>query len=149
MAQKTSSSPEKTNKHPLSFESDYLHSIGRKADFCMKELHPYLQPNFNLFKLSVLIDIPVHHLAYYFREEKKQSFNDFRNEWRINNAKKLIREGKASELTMEAIGLLSGFSSRNTFLAAFKKAEGIAPAVFAAQFTFIAFPANYIFASIL
>ena len=129
------SSPEKTNKHPLSFESDYLYSIGRKADFCMKELHPYLQPNFNLFKLSVLIDIPVHHLAYYFREEKKQSFNDFRNEWRINNAKKLIREGKASELTMEAIGLLSGFSSRNTFLAAFKKAEGIAPAVFAAQIT--------------
>jgi AraC-like DNA-binding protein len=125
--------PEKTNKHPLSFESDYLYSMGRKADLCMKELHPYLQPNFNLFKLSVLIDIPVHHLAYYFREEKKQSFNDFRNEWRINNAKKLIKEGKASELTMEAIGLLSGFSSRNTFLAAFKKAEGIAPAVFAAQ----------------
>ena len=131
----TDASPEKTNKHPLSFESDYLHSIGRKADFCMKEIHPYLQPNFNLFKLSVLIDIPAHHLAYYFREGKKQSFNDFRNEWRINNAKKLIREGKASELTMEAIGLLSGFSSRNTFLAAFKKAEGVAPAVFTAQIT--------------
>jgi len=129
------SCPEKTNKHPLSFESDYLCSIGRKADLCMKELHPFLQPNFNLFKLSVLIDIPVHHLTYYFREEKKQSFNDFRNEWRINNAKKLIREGKASELTMEAIGLSSGFSSRNTFLAAFKKAEGVAPAVFAAQMT--------------
>ena len=129
------SSTEKSFKHPLNFESDYLFSIGRKADTCMKELHPYLQPNFNLFKLSVLIDIPVHHLAYYFREEKKQSFNDFRNEWRINHAKKLIRDGKASELTMEAIGVLSGFSSRNTFLIAFKKAEGIAPAVFAAQFT--------------
>jgi AraC-like DNA-binding protein len=126
---------EKSYKHPLSFESDYLLSICRKVDFCMKELHPYLHPNFNLFKLSVLIDIPVHHLSYYFREEKKQSFNDFRNEWRIKHAKRLIREGKASELTMEAIGLLSGFSSRNTFLTAFKKAEGIAPAVFAAQFT--------------
>ena len=133
--EETDSSLEKTNKHPLSFESEYLNSIGRKADSCMKEHHPYLQPNFNLFKLSVLIDIPAHHLAYYFREGKKQSFNDFRNDWRINNAKKLIREGKASELTMEAIGLLSGFSSRNTFLAAFKKAEGIAPAVFAAQIT--------------
>jgi len=83
------SCPEKTNKYSLSFESDYLHSIGRKAENCMKELHPYLHPNFNLFKLSVKIDIPVHHLAYYFREEKKQSFNDFRNEWRVNNAKKL------------------------------------------------------------
>jgi AraC-like DNA-binding protein len=134
-AAENDSSPEKTNKHLLSFESDYLHSIGRKADFCMNELHPYLQPNFNLFKLSVLIDIPVHHLAYYFREEKKQSFNDFRNEWRLTHAKRLIREGKASELTMEAIGLLSGFSSRNTFLIAFKKAEGIAPAVYAAQIT--------------
>ncbi len=127
------SCPEKTNKYSLSFESDYLHSIDRKAEHCMKELHPYLQTNFNLFKFSVMIDIPVHHLAYYFREEKKQSFNDFRNEWRVNNAKKLIKEGKASELTMEAIGLLSGFSSRNTFLAAFKKTEGIAPAVYAAQ----------------
>jgi AraC-like DNA-binding protein len=116
------------------FESDYLHSIGRKADACMKEFQPYLQPDFSPAHFSAIIKIPVHHLAYYFREEKKQSFSEYRNQWRINHAKKLIKGGKANELTLEAIGLLSGFSNRNTFFTAFKKAEGITPGAFASQF---------------
>ena len=115
------------------FENTYIHSIGQRADACMKEHKPYLQPDCNLAHLSVHTQIPVHHLSYYFREEKKQHFNNYRNEWRINHAKKLIREGKANEITLEAIGLLSGFSSRNTFLTTFKKVEGITPSAFAAQ----------------
>jgi AraC-like DNA-binding protein len=127
--------PGEVKKNMLNLEPDYLFTIGQKADSCMKELQPYLQPDCNLAYLSKLIKIPAHHLAYYYREEKKQSFNDFRNEWRINHAKNLMKEGKANELTLEAIGLLSGFSSRNTFFTAFKKAEGTSPGAFATQFT--------------
>jgi AraC-like DNA-binding protein len=101
----------------------------------MKQFQPYLQPDFNLTQFSVLVHIPTHHLAYYFREEKKQSFIDYRNIWRVNHAKTLIKEGKASDLTLEAIGLLSGFSNRNTFFIAFKKAEGISPGAFVNQYT--------------
>jgi len=104
--------------------------IHDKTNLCMQELHPFLQPEFNLAQLSVLIHIPIHHLAFWFREVKKQSFIDFRNEWRVEHAKQLIREGKSDELTLEAIGLLSGFSARNTFLNAFKKVEGICPQKF-------------------
>ena len=125
-----SGEPGKTTNH---FETGYLFSINQKAEYCMKQIQPFLQPDFNLAQFSVLIHIPVHHLAYYFREEKKQSFIDYRNEWRINHAKSLIKEGKAKELTLEAIGLLSGFSSRNTFLTTFKKVEGITPSAFATQ----------------
>jgi AraC-like DNA-binding protein len=120
----------KTQYH---FENTYIHSIGQKTDACMREHKPYLQPDCNLVHLSVHTQIPVHHLSYYFREEKKQHFNDYRNEWRIDHAKKLIQEGKANEITLEAVGLLSGFSSRNTFLITFKKVEGITPSTFAAQ----------------
>ncbi|MFZ4521781.1 MAG: helix-turn-helix domain-containing protein [Bacteroidales bacterium] len=127
--------PGEVKRNQLNLEPDYLVTIGQKADSCMKELQPYLQPECNLAYLSKLVKIPVHHLAYYFREEKKQSFNDYRNEWRIKHAKYLIKDGKANELTLEAIGLLSGFSSRNTFFTAFKKAEGISPGAFATQFT--------------
>ncbi len=84
--------------------------------------------------VSKLIDIPAHHLSYYLREEQNQSFNDYRNEWRVNYAKNLIREGRAKELTLEAIGRLSGFSSRKTFLSVCKKIEGISPGIFAEQF---------------
>lgn len=124
-----SGNPEKKTNH---FETDYVHYINVKADFCMKEVQPYLQPDFNLTHLSFHTQIPVHHLSYYFREEKKQHFNDYKNEWRINHAKNLIRAGKASEVTLETIGLQSGFSSRNTFLTSFKKVEGITPSAFAA-----------------
>jgi YesN/AraC family two-component response regulator len=44
----------------------------------------------------------VHNLAYYFREENKQTFSDYRNEWRVEHAKNLIREGKSNDLTLEA-----------------------------------------------
>ena len=127
--------PGEAKKNMLNLEPDYLYAIGQKADSCMKELQPYLQPECNLAFLSKLTGIPVHHLAYYFRESKKQSFNDFRNGWRIKHAKNLILEGKANELTLEGIGLLSGFSSRNTFFTAFKKVEKISPGVFVSQFT--------------
>ena len=122
-----------SNSNVTHFESAYLISIGKKTDAYMKEFQPYLQADFNLAACSKLIKIPAHHLAYCFREEKKQSFTNYRNELRVNHAKNLIMEGKSTDLTLEGIGLLSGFSSRNTFFTAFKKAEGISPGVFASQ----------------
>ena len=124
---------ESRRSNPI-FETDYLLSIGEKAESCMKELQPFLQPEFSMTQFSVLTQVPVHHLAHYFREERKESFNDYRNTWRIHYAKELIREGKANGMTLEAIGLQSGFVTRNTFTIAFKKAEGISPRVFVSQF---------------
>ncbi|WP_167615347.1 helix-turn-helix domain-containing protein [Maribellus sediminis] len=116
------------------FELEYLYSIGQIVDDYMKEEQPYLKSDCNLAFFSKLISVPAHHLAYYFREVRKQAFNDFRNEWRINHAKALIEEGKANEITLEAIGSLSGFSSRNAFITDFKKTEGVSPSVYASRF---------------
>ncbi len=120
-------------KQVFTFETEYTESILQKADLCMKEHKPYLQPEFNLTQFSVLIKVPAHHLAFFFREVRKQTFSDYRNEWRINHSKALIREGKASGITLEAIGLQSGFATRNTFLTAFKKAEGVSPSIYVAR----------------
>jgi AraC-like DNA-binding protein len=120
-------------KNIPTLQSEYLLSIQQIADKCMEELQPYLQSDCNLSSLAKLTKIPAHHYSVFFREQKKQSFNDYRNEWRIKHAKKLILEGKSSDLSLEGIGLLSGFSSRNTFYNAFKKVEGISPGVFAAR----------------
>jgi AraC-like DNA-binding protein len=113
-------------------ENGYLLQIGEKADSCMSVCQPYLHPEFSLANLAVMINVPVHHLAFYFREEKKHGFTEYRNHWRIEHAKNLIGDGKAQDLTLEAIGLMSGFSSRNTFLQAFKRAEGVSPREYAA-----------------
>ena len=115
------------------FEADYMQLIELKAESCMKEQQPYLNTEFNLNQFSVLLQIPAHHVTYFFREVKKQSFSDFRNKFRVNHAKILILEPKSANLTLEAIGLQSGFATRNTFFTAFKKTEGISPSAFAAR----------------
>jgi AraC-like DNA-binding protein len=109
------------------FENDYFFHVGQKADTIMKDSKPFLQPDFNLIRFAVLNNIPVHHMSCYFRAIKKQRFTEYMNNWRIEYAKRLIRNGETSKLTLEAIGQLSGFSSRNAFLNAFKKKEGISP----------------------
>jgi AraC-like DNA-binding protein len=122
------------NKTRYNLESDYLSDIHQKTEEFMREAQPYLQPGFNLPQLSAQIQVPTHHLGYFFREVKRQHFNEYRNEWRINHAKKLIEEGKANQMTLEAIGLLSGFSSRNAFITDFKKFEGESPGSYASRF---------------
>ena len=109
------------------FGDEYLKHIEKNIESCMNEMQPYLKKDFSLILLSVLTQVPVHHLAYFFREHLGQSFHDYRNKWRIDHSKRLIREGKTKEITLEAIGQMSGFSSRNTFFIAFKRIEGISP----------------------
>lgn len=132
--EQTAKSTDGLGRSTHAFESDYLKSIGQKTNSYMEEHQLYLEPDCNLANFSKEINIPAHHLAYYFREERKQRFNDFRNEWRINHAKSLIKDGKANEITLEAIGSLSGFSSRNAFITDFKKVEGVSPSVYASRF---------------
>ena len=124
---------EGSSKYIPKFETDYLNQICNKVEGIMHTDQPYSQIDLNMARFSGIVDVPFHHLAYYFREVKKQSFNDFRNEWRINYAKNLILEGNAEDLTLEAIGLKSGFTNRSTFFRAFKRTEGIAPAEFLAK----------------
>jgi YesN/AraC family two-component response regulator len=97
----------------------------------MSKYQPFLQPKINLAQFSELINIPTHHLAYFFREIRKKAFNDYVNEYRVEHAKSMITEGKTANLTLEAIGVLSGFSSRTTFFRAFKKVEDVSPGAFA------------------
>jgi AraC-like DNA-binding protein len=119
--------PESYTKNQLRLEYSYLDTIGQKVDAYMEESKSYLRPELNLSYVSVQLGVPIHHLGYYFKEVKKRPFHDYRNEWRIKHAKKLIDEGKNNELTLEAIGKLSGFTNRNAFRTAFRKTEGKPP----------------------
>jgi AraC-like DNA-binding protein len=122
--------PESTTKSNFHFKNAYLQSIDQRMDEFMREHQPYLQPQFNINQLAVKIEVPAHHLGYYFREVKKQTFSEYRNKWRIQYAKNLLMEGKSNLLTLEAIASLSGFSNRDSFRAVFQKEEGVCPSNF-------------------
>ncbi len=115
------------------FDEEYMRFIETKLEVAMKEHQIYLQKDFNLAQLSVLTQVPTHHLRYYFSNFKQQSFNDYRNEFRVRHAKLHLSQEQSGAITLEAIALLSGFSNRNTFSKAFKEIEGVTPSVYVAQ----------------
>jgi AraC-like DNA-binding protein len=118
-----------TKKNSTNFllESMYLKSIEQKIDQCMELEKPYLKPDFNMNVLSTLINIPLHHLGYYFREFRQSTFTDLKNEYRVKHAIQLMENGDLSHFTLETIGIQSGFETRNTFRNAFKKQYAMTP----------------------
>lgn len=122
---------ENQSKQYSEFDSVYLQFIEKNIEQTMADEKPYLQKECNLQYFANKLHIPAHHLSYYFREVRKQSFNDYRNKWRINHSKELIKISKNNNYTIEGIGMLSGFSSKNAFFTAFKKFENTTPGTYA------------------
>ena len=120
-------------KHDANLEAGYLLLIQKKVDSCVRKQRPFLNPKCTIAHISTHTQIPIHHLAYFFKNEKKRHFHDCCNEWRVNHAKKLMDKGMANKHTIEALGIESGFSSKNSFFTAFKKFEGITPGAYAAK----------------
>lgn len=115
----------------LSLDSAYIDYIRESIESCMQENRPYCQPDLSITNFSSMVSIPVHHLSYYLNTVEGQSFSDLKNSYRVKHAKQMILEGKLEEMTIESIGLSSGFNSRTTFYRVFKKAEGNTPGDFA------------------
>ena len=56
------------------------------------------------------------------------NFNNYINSYRIEYAKELFKSEASKNLTIEGIGIESGFRSKTTFYSAFNKIEGTTPA---------------------
>jgi AraC-like DNA-binding protein len=89
---------------------------------------PYLEKDFSLARLSHALKVPEHHLGFIFRYVLRKPFVEYRNELRVAHVMRMMDDGAARELTLEAIGLEAGFRSRATFFAVFKKQTGRTPA---------------------
>ena len=87
----------------------------------------YLDPDFNLDDLADRMKVPKHHVYYCFKDILNTRFTRMRSEYRVRHAKGLIDKGETERMTLEAIGMESGFSSRSAFLVAFREITGMSP----------------------
>jgi AraC-like DNA-binding protein len=94
---------------------------------------PYLQPGFSLSTLSDEIKVPVHQISYYIKHRYSQTFNEWKNEIRVQYAVGLINDGKADLLTLESISIQCGYRSRANFIEAFKKEMNQTPSDYLAK----------------
>ncbi|MGA2142345.1 MAG: AraC family transcriptional regulator, partial [Brevinematales bacterium] len=97
---------------------DLLNDL-EKIENIMDKEKPYLDPEFTLQDLADMADIPRNRLSWILNKQKKQSFYDFLNLYRINEAKRLMITGEFSNILKIAYN--SGFKSKSTFYSSFKR----------------------------
>lgn len=93
----------------------------------MKTQKPFLNEDCTMQDVADGTKIPLHHLSNILNQRLNKSFPDFMNEYRIEEAKKLLLNGISEKMTLEAIGYECGFGSKTSFNKAFKKHTSLTP----------------------
>lgn len=119
-------------------EEKYKHStlteetVKSKADFILKNVTDkklFLNKNLSLRELSTELQLTPHLISEVINREFGASVNDFINGLRVEYSKILLIE-KYKILKIESIAEESGFNSKATFYANFKKITGVSPLEF-------------------
>lgn len=91
----------------------------------IREKELFLNPNLTLDETAKELKISKHLLSQYLNERLGKSFTYFINEYRIEKAKELLQS--QTNYTIEGLGYDSGFNSKSSFFATFKKITGKTP----------------------
>ncbi len=91
--------------------------------FVVNEL--YKNPELKITDVAKEIGIIPNYLSQYLNEHLKKSFSTFVNEYRVKAAEQMLTSNHS--LSIEGIGIESGFKSNSTFYTAFRKLKGITP----------------------
>lgn len=94
----------------------------------------YLEKELSLYDLAQLLQTNKNYLSKAINLSTGGTFYDFINGYRITEAKKMLRDPQYKHLSIEGIGLSSGFKSRSVFYSVFKKMESITPAAYRSDY---------------
>ena len=93
----------------------------------------YRNPGLGLVDLAEAVGWPRNEVSAAINRQFGQSFHDFVNSWRVEEAKRLMLAPENRHLTLLALGLAAGFNSKPTFNAVFKKTTGLTPSAWLQQ----------------
>jgi len=116
----------KSNK----YENKGLKDLSDLVQNYLKSEKPFVDPKFNLDDLAKQLDIPKHHLYYYFSTILNKKFTTVRTQLRVEYSKELLLNGDLEHVSMEGIWTKTGFSSRTNFFVSFKEITGYTPLEF-------------------
>ena len=91
---------------------------------------PYLDTDLTIYKMAEALELPRHHLSQAINTKSGKSFYDFINSYRVEEAKRRLKDPEFSNLTIQAIAFDSGFNSKATFNTAFNKFAGMTPSAY-------------------
>ncbi len=91
---------------------------------------PYTDPELSLDKLASMINTNKSYLSSMINQVTNKNFYHFINEYRVKHLIQLFNEEKTSDFTIISLAYESGFNSKSTFQAVFKKETGKTPSQF-------------------
>ncbi len=98
-----------------------------------EEERPYLDQELTQRKVAKHLNLLANHISQIVNDKLGKSFNDFVNEYRIDLAKKYLKDPNRNIYTVEAIAHQVGFRSKSAFYIAFKRLEGQTPSEYKAN----------------
>ncbi len=103
-------------------------AIRERVTSLFKEEKPFLKTGYTLHDLSAQTGIPVYQLSAFINQEHGKNFNEFINDHRVDHLGHMMAaQDDLSQYTLEALGQMVGFQSRNAFIAAVKRRTGKTP----------------------
>jgi AraC-like DNA-binding protein len=96
----------------------------------MESERPYTDGDLNLQKLAGRLSITSQHLSQTVNGRLNQTFSDFVNSYRVEEAKRRLTDPRLRHYSVLAIAGDVGFNSKSSFNAVFKKHTGMTPSEF-------------------
>jgi len=93
----------------------------------MEKEKPFTNLNLTLKELADKLSISSHNLSEVINLHVQQSFYDFINNYRVEEAKKMLADPKSQNMTILAIAFDVGFNSKSSFNSIFKKHTRMTP----------------------
>ncbi len=118
----------KYERNPLSPEESERHL--EKLMSYMEDKQPFLSPDVTINDLAEGTRISSHTISQVLNTRLNQNFYDFINSYRVNESLRLLADPGDRRKTIIEILFESGFNSKSTFNAAFKKHTGMTPSEF-------------------
>ncbi len=108
-----------------------MEKIAHEIDFYLTYQQPFLKQGFALADLASELDYSPHLVSAVINRHHEKRFNELINDYRVQY---IVQHSKTNKnwqnLTLEAIAAEAGFSTRATFISAFKKSTGKTPSQF-------------------
>lgn len=125
--------PEAVSNSPKRLSETELNLHTQKLLELMEREKPYLNPKLKLSDLATKMSVNTGILSLIINQGTGKNFNDFVNEYRVTEFKTRLASGDHQNFTLLAIALDSGFNSKSSFNAIFKKITGSTPNQFKNQ----------------
>jgi len=116
-----------TKRKTFILDEDESKNLLNQLTLFMNEEKPFLEGDISLITLASSINVNPKALSYILNEHMHKNFNQYINDWRIDEVKKRLNNKEYSHLKMLTIAFDCGFNSKSTFNLAFKKTTGLSP----------------------